>query len=92
MDYYSLIRSEPGGTGGKESTCQRGDTGKAREVSLIPELGRLPRGGNGNPLQYSCLENSMGRRAWQATIHGVTKSQIRLSRHSHMQEVKSQVT
>ena len=66
--------SLPGGASGKESTCQRGDTGKAREVSLIPGLGRLPRGGNGNPLQYSCLENSMGRGAWQATVHVAVKS------------------
>ena len=38
---------------------------------------------NGNPLQYSCLENSMDRRAWQATVHGVTKSWTRLSVHTH---------
>ena len=48
----------PGGSNGKESACNTGDP------DLIPELGRSPREGNGNPLQYSCLENSMGRGAW----------------------------
>ena len=42
----------------------------------IPRSGRSPGGGNGNPLQYSCLENSMDRGAWWATVHGVTKSWI----------------
>ena len=46
---------------------------------LIPELGRSPVGGNGNRLQYSCLGNPVGRGAWRATVHGVTKSQTRLS-------------
>ena len=46
-----------------------------REVDLIPELGRHPGGGHGNPLQYSCLENPMDRGAWQATVHSVPKSQ-----------------
>ena len=54
-------------------------TGDARDVGLIPGLGRYPGEGNGNPLQYSCLENSMDRGAWQATVHGVAKSQTRLS-------------
>ena len=48
--------------------------GDAREVGLIPGLGRFPGVGNGNPLQYSCLGNSMDRGAWQATVHGITKS------------------
>ena len=52
---------------GKDSACNPGDLG------LIPELGSGER--NGNPLQYSCLENSMGRGAWRATVHGVTESQ-----------------
>ena len=45
----------------------------------IPRSGRSPGGGNGNPLQYSFLENSMDRGAWQATVHGLAKSQIQLS-------------
>ena len=45
----------------------------AGNVSLIPELGRSPGERNGNPLQYSCLNNIMDRGAWQATVHGVTK-------------------
>ena len=54
-----------------------------RNAGLIPGLGRSPRVGNGNPLQYSCLENSMDRGVWQATVHGVAKSQTRLSEHTH---------
>ena len=50
------------------------NAGDIRDASLIPGSGRLPGGGNGNPLQYSCLENPMDREAWQATVHGVTKS------------------
>ena len=56
------------GSGGKESACNAGDLG------LIPGWGRFPGEGNDNPLQYSCLENSMDRGACRATIHGVTKS------------------
>ena len=48
----------------------------ARDMGSIPEMGRSPAVGNGNPLQYSCLENSMDRGAWQAKVHGVAKSQI----------------
>ena len=50
----------------------------ARDVGSISGLERSPGGGNGNPLQYSCLENPMGRGAWWATVHGVTKSQTPL--------------
>ena len=53
--------------------------GDAGDLGLIPGLGRSPGGGNGNPLQYSCLENAMGREACRATVHGVGKSQTRLS-------------
>ena len=52
---------------GKESACSSGDPG------LIPGSGRSPGEGNGNPLQYSCLENSMDRGAWWATVHGSVK-------------------
>ena len=48
----------------------------ARDVSSIPGSGRSPGVGNGTLLQYSCLENSMGRGSWWAVVHGVTKSQI----------------
>ena len=51
------------------------NAGYVRDVGLIPGLGRSPGVGNGNLLQYSCLENSMDRGAWQVTVHGVTKSQ-----------------
>ena len=56
------------GWDGKESACNVGD------LSLIPGLGRSPGEENGNPLQYSCLENPKDREAWQATVHGVAKS------------------
>jgi len=56
----------------KEFACQTGDMG------LIPGSGRSPGKGNGNPLQYSCLGNPIDRRAWQATVHEVTKSQTQL--------------
>ena len=57
----------PGGSDGKESACNAGDPGS------IPGLGRSPGEGNGYPLQYSCLENSVDRGAWWATVHGVAK-------------------
>ena len=60
----------PGGSDGKESACNVGDLGS------IPRLGRSPGEGNGSLLQYSCLENSMDRGAWQATVHGVTESDM----------------
>ena len=59
--------SFPGGSDGKESTCNVGDP------DLIPGSGGSPGGGNCNPLQYSCLENSMDSEAWQATVHGVAE-------------------
>ena len=60
--------SFPGGSDSKESACSAGD------LASIPGLGRSPGEGNGNPLQYSCLENPMNGGAWQATVHGVAKS------------------
>ena len=63
----------PGGSEGKVSACNVGDPGS------IPGSGRSPREGNGNPLQYSCLENPMDRGAWRATVHGVAQSRTRLS-------------
>ena len=53
--------------------------GDIRDVGSIPGSGRSPGRGNGNPLQYSCLEASMDRGAWWATVHGVVKSQAQLS-------------
>ena len=58
----------PGGSDGKESACNAGDPG------LIPGLGRSPEERNSNPLQYSCLENSMDRGARRATVHGIAES------------------
>ena len=62
----------PGGTVVKNLPANAGDMG---HLGLIPGSGRAPRVGNGNPLQCSCLENSVDREAWQAMVHGVTKSQ-----------------
>ena len=61
----------PGESVGKEATYYAGDPG------LIPGSGSFPGKENGYPLQYSCLENFMGSEAWQATVHGVKKSQTR---------------
>ena len=71
--YTAEILNFPGGDIGKEAACNAGDPG------LIPGLGRSPGEGNGNPLQYSCLENPMDTGAWQPTVHGIAKSQTQLS-------------
>ena len=63
----------PSGSAVKNLPTNAGDAG------LIPESGRSPENGNGNPLQYSCLGNLMDRGAWWATVYGVAKSQTRLS-------------
>ena len=56
--------------------------GDIRDSGSVLGLGRAPGGGNGNPLQYSCLENPMDRGAWRATVHGVAKSWIQLKQLS----------
>ena len=58
------------------------NAGDLRDMGLIPGSGRSPGEGNGNPPQYSCLENTMDRGAWWARVHGVAKSQTRLKRLS----------
>ena len=70
---YILVGGYPGGSDSKESAFKAGDP------ALIPGLGRSPGEGNGNPLQYPCLENLLGRGAWRAAVHGVAKSQVLLS-------------
>ena len=74
----------PCGSDGKESACNAGDPG------LIPGSGKSPGEGNGNPLQYSCLENSTDREASWATVHWVAKSWTRLSDYTTLMEVSSQ--
>ena len=85
----------PGGSDSKESACNAGDQGSipggghgsddvesacdVGDSGSIPGLGKIPGVGNGNPLQHSCLENPMDRGTWWATVHGVAKSQTRLS-------------
>ena len=58
------------------------NAGDISDVGWIPESGRCPGGGHGNPLNYSCLENPMDKGSWQATVHRVTKSQTLLKQLS----------
>ena len=66
-NFEILYQGCPHSSDGKISACNAGDPGS------IPGSGRVPGEGNGNPFQYSCLENPMDRRAWQATVHGVAR-------------------
>ena len=77
--YQWLQRDDfPSSSEGKASTCN------AEDLGSIPGSGRSSGDGNGNPLQYSCLENPMDRGAWWATVHGVAESQTSLSdQHTH---------
>ena len=70
---YKKKKGFPGSSDSKESVRDAGNVGS------IPELGRSPGEGNGNQLQYSCLENSMDRGAWQAIVHGLARSRTQLS-------------
>ena len=80
LDWTRLHSGFPGGLVGKESVCNAGHPGS------VPGSGRSLGEGNGNPLQYSCLENSMDRGAWWAIVHGVTESWTWLSdKHFHFQ-------
>ena len=76
-------KGSPGGSDGKESACN------ARDLGLIPGSWRSPGGGNSNPLQHSCLESPMDRGTWQATVHGITESQILLSDWAHADVISS---
>ena len=76
-----IILGFTGGSAGKESVCNAGDLG------LIPGLGRSPGEGNGNPRQYSCLENPMDRETWWAIVHGVAKESD-TTEHAHMAKYK----
>ena len=75
--FYQILQvlmGFPGGSDSKEFACNAGDP------CMIPGSGRYPGEGNGNPLQYSCLENPMDRGAWWTTVHVVAKSWTRLSK------------
>ena len=72
-DNLGKVKYFPGGSDSKASACYVGDPGS------IAGWGRSHGEGNGNPLQYSCLENSMDGRAWEATVYGAAKSRTRLS-------------
>ena len=71
--YIEIFENFSGGSDGTASVYNAGDPGS------IPGSGRSPGEGNGNPLQYSCLENPMGGGAWEATVLGVAKSRTQLS-------------
>ena len=73
-------RGFPGDSLGEESVCNTGNTG---DGGSVPGWGRSPGGGYGNPLQYSCLENPVGRGAWWAIVYGVSKSQTRRQLSTH---------
>ena len=75
---FSPIKGFPGGSESKESTFN------ARDLGSIHESGRSPGGGNGNPLQYSCLENSMDRGAWQVIVRGIAKTNLNKEENSLM--------
>ena len=70
--HHVAYKEVPGGSDHKESTCN------VRDMDSLPGLGRPPGGGNGNPLQYSSLENPMDRGAWRGTVHSVAQSQTQL--------------
>ena len=83
---YLLRKGFPGGSDGKESACNTGDPGS------IPGLGRSLGEGNGNPVQYSFLENPTDRGAWWASVHGVAKSRTQLNdQHSTRRDLRRAV-
>ena len=73
MNMFSCMLDFPGGSYGQDSAHNVGDQGS------IPGSGRCPRGGHGNPFQYSCLENPTDREVWWAAVHGVAKRKMQLS-------------
>ena len=79
MGFSNWRYSNGGYPGGSVVKNPPDNAGASGDVGSIPGSGRSPGGGSDNSLQYSCLENSMDRGAWQATAHGVTKSWTRLS-------------
>ena len=71
LELTNSLMGFPGGSEGKETACNAGDD---RDMELIPGWGRCPGGGHDNPLQYSCLGNTMDREAWQTRVHRVAKN------------------
>ena len=83
----SYIRGFPGGTVVKTLPA---NVGGERDTGSIPRLGRSLGEGNGNPLQYYCLENTMDRGVWRATVHGVAKNQTQISTHARTMSYRRQ--
>ena len=80
---FDLFNPENGGfPGGTVVKNTPANAGGERNSGLNPGSGRVPGGGNDNPFQYSCLENSIDKGAWQPVVHGVAKSQTRLRMHA----------
>ena len=78
----------PGGTSGKKSACQYR---KRRTLKFDPWVRKIPWRRNGNPLQYSCLENTMDREAWWAIVHGVTKTNTTELVHTIFSEMAANI-
>ena len=89
VEFRELERASPVDQGVKNLPAMQ----EIQEMQVLSWVRRSPGGGHGNPLQYSCLENSMDRGAWQSTVHGVTKSQKRLKwQHARTQEARESRT
>ena len=76
---FCVMRNKGGIPSGRVVKNPSANARDEEDTGLIPSLGRSPGGGNGNPHQYSCVENPMDRGAWQTTVHGFAKSQTRLT-------------
>ena len=83
MMMYSVLMYNVGFPGGSVVKNWSASVGDTEDLGSIPGWGRSPGVGNGNPLQYSCLENRMDRGAWQAIVYGVAKSWTQLSMCTH---------
>ena len=83
LSFTALVKKQHGFPGG---SVVKSSSAKAEDAGSIPELGRSPGGGNGNPLQYSCLGNPTDRRVWWATVHGISESQTCLRDYENNKE------
>ena len=86
--FCMLVQTYLGFPGGSVVKNPPATAGEARDVGSIPGLRRFPGGGHSNPLQYSCLENLMDRRAWRATVYGFAKTEVTEHMHRHISVFK----